>query len=286
MKKERGLGRGLSALIADDFQLDEKKEQSIVEILCSSIEPNQSQPRRVFEESALLELKESIRVHGVLQPILVRERNDGYELIAGERRWRASMMAGLEVIPAIVRFFSDEDSAAIALIENLQREDLNQIEEAYAYRELIDRFGFTQKTIATQITKSRVHVTNTLRLLQLPQPILEWVSTGDLSAGHGRALLGLETEDAQIMGARLSIERGFSVRQTEKWVRNAQAEPQKRKTKEKDIHIRAVEEDLENALGRKVRIQTSPSGQGTISLEFYNGEDLQHLIEWMGKTEK
>jgi ParB family chromosome partitioning protein len=286
MKKERGLGRGLSALIADDFQLDEKKEQKIVEISCSSIEPNQSQPRRVFEESALLELKESIRVHGVLQPILVRERNDGYELIAGERRWRASMMAGLEVIPAIVRFFSDEDAAAIALIENLQREDLNQIEEAHAYRELIDRFGFTQKTIATQITKSRVHVTNTLRLLQLPKPILDWVSTGDLSAGHGRALLGLETEDAQIMGAKVSIERGFSVRQTEKWVRNTQVEPKKKKIKEKDIHIRAVEEDLENALGRKVRIQTSPSGQGTISLEFYNGEDLQQLIEWMGKTEK
>ncbi|BES66826.1 stage 0 sporulation protein Spo0J [Gottschalkiaceae bacterium SANA] len=286
MKKERGLGRGLSALIADDFQLDEKKEQRIVEISCSSIEPNQSQPRRVFEESALLELKESIRVHGVLQPILVRERNDGYELIAGERRWRASMMAGLEVIPAIVRFFSDEDSAAIALIENLQREDLNQIEEAHAYRELIDRFGFTQKTIASQITKSRVHVTNTLRLLQLPKPILEWVSKGDLSAGHGRALLGLETEDAQIKGAKLSIERGFSVRQTEKWVRNAQIVSPKRINKEKNIHVRAVEEDLENALGRKVRIKTSPSGQGTISLEFYNGEDLQHLIEWMGKTEK
>ena len=286
MKKERGLGRGLSALIADDFQLDEKKEQRIMEISCSSIEPNQSQPRRIFEEIALLELKESILVHGVLQPILVRERNDGYELIAGERRWRASMMAGLDVIPAIVRFFSDEDSAAIALIENLQREDLNQVEEAHAYRELIDRFGFTQKTIATQITKSRVHVTNTLRLLQLPESILNWVSIGDLSAGHGRALLGLETADAQVMGAKLSIERGFSVRQTEKWVRSAQIEPKKRKIKEKDIHIRAVEENLENTLGRKVRIQESSSGKGTISLEFYNGEDLQHLIEWMGKNEK
>ena len=286
MKKERGLGRGLSALIADDFQLDEKKEQRIMEISCSSIEPNQSQPRRNFEETALLELKESILVHGVLQPILVRERNEGYELIAGERRWRASMMAGLDVIPAIVRFFSDEDSAAIALIENLQREDLNQVEEAHAYRELIDRFGFTQKTIATQITKSRVHVTNTLRLLQLPESILNWVSIGDLSAGHGRALLGLETADAQVMGAKLSIERGFSVRQTEKWVRSAQIEPKKRKIKEKDIHIRAVEENLENTLGRKVRIQESSSGKGTISLEFYNGEDLQHLIEWMGKNEK
>ena len=286
MKKERGLGRGLSALIADDFQLDEKKEQRIMEISCSSIEPNQSQPRRIFEEIALLELKESILVHGVLQPILVRERNDGYELIAGERRWRASMMAGLDVIPAIVRFFSDEDSAAIALIENLQREDLNQVEEAHAYRELIYRFGFTQKTIATQITKSRVHVTNTLRLLQLPESILNWVSIGDLSAGHGRALLGLETADAQVMGAKLSIERGFSVRQTEKWVRSAQIEPKKRKIKEKDIHIRAVEENLENTLGRKVRIQESSSGKGTISLEFYNGEDLQHLIEWMGKNEK
>ncbi len=286
MKKERGLGRGLSALIADDFQLDEKKEQRIVEISCSSIEPNQSQPRRIFAEEALSELKESILVHGVLQPILVRERPNGYELIAGERRWRACMMAGIEVIPAIVRVFSDEDSAAIALIENLQREDLNQIEEARAYRELIDRFGFTQKTIASQITKSRVHVTNTLRLLQLPKPVLDWVSAGDLSAGHGRALLGLETEDEQILGAKLSIAKGFSVRQIEKWVRSAQTEPKKRKIKEKDIHIRAVEENLENALGRKVRIQAASSGKGTISLEFYNGEDLQHLIEWMEKNEK
>lgn len=286
MKKERGLGRGLSALIADDFQLDENKEQRIEEISCSLIEPNQSQPRRVFAEEALSELKDSILVHGVLQPILVRERNKGYELIAGERRWRASMMAGLERIPAIVRSFSDEDSAAIALIENLQREDLNQVEEARAYRELIDRFGYTQKTIASQITKSRVHVTNTLRLLQLPKTVLDWVSAGDLSAGHGRALLGLETEDQQIMGAKLSIAKGFSVRQTEKWVRSAQASPRKRKIKEKDIHIQAVEENLENLLGRKVRIQAASSGKGTISFEFYNEEDLQHLIDWMETNEK
>ncbi len=286
MKKERGLGRGLSALIADDFQLDESKEQRIVEISCSSIEPNQSQPRRVFAEEALSELKDSILVHGVLQPILVREQNEGYELIAGERRWRASMMAGLESIPAIVRSFSDEDSAAIALIENLQREDLNQVEEARAYRELINRFGFTQKTIASKITKSRVHVTNTLRLLQLPKTVLDWVSNGDLSAGHGRALLGLETEDEQIMGAQLSISKGFSVRQTEKWVRSAQVKPSKRKIKEKDIHIQAVEETLENLLGRKVRIQAASSGKGTISLEFYNEEDLQHLIDWMEINEK
>jgi len=286
MKKERGLGRGLSALIADDFQLDEGNKQRIEEISCSLIEPNQSQPRRVFAEEALSELKDSILVHGVLQPILVRERNEGYELIAGERRWRASMMAGLERIPAIVRSFSDEDSAAIALIENLQREDLNQVEEARAYRELIDRFGFTQKTIASKITKSRVHVTNTLRLLQLPKTVLNWVSDGDLSAGHGRALLGLETEEQQIQGAKLAIAKGFSVRQTEKWVRSVQAGPQKRKIKEKDIHVQAVEENLENILGRKVRIQAASSGKGTISLEFYDEEDLQHLIDWMEIQDK
>jgi len=281
MKKERGLGRGLSALISDDYQLDEKTEQKVVEIPCSSIEPNQSQPRRVFQEEALHELKESIQTHGVLQPILVRKNGEGYEIIAGERRWRASMMAGLEVIPALIREFSDEDSAAIALIENLQREDLNQVEEALAYRELIDRYGFTQKTIAAQVTKSRVHVTNTLRLLQLPKQVLDWVSSGDLTAGHGRALLGLETAEDQIYGAKQAMDKGFSVRQMERWVRSAQSEPKKAKKKEKDIHIQAVEENLENVLGRKVRIQAASSGKGTISLEFYNDEDLQHLIEWM-----
>ena len=281
MKKERGLGRGLSALIADDYQLDENAEQKVVEIACSSIAPNQSQPRRVFQEEALQELKDSILTHGVLQPILVRKNGKGYEIIAGERRWRASMMAGLEVIPALIREFSDEDSAAIALIENLQREDLNQVEEALAYRELIDRYGFTQKNIATQVTKSRVHVTNTLRLLQLPKQVLDWVSSGDLSAGHGRALLGLETPEDQIYGAKQAMDKGFSVRQMERWVRSAQAEPKKTKKKEKDIHIQAVEENLENVLGRKVRIQAASSGKGTISLEFYNDEDLQHLIEWM-----
>ena len=281
MKKERGLGRGLSALIADDYQLDENAEQKVVEIACSSITPNQSQPRRVFQEEALQELKDSILTHGVLQPILVRKNGKGYEIIAGERRWRASMMAGLEVIPALIREFSDEDSAAIALIENLQREDLNQVEEALAYRELIDRYGFTQKNIATQVTKSRVHVTNTLRLLQLPKQVLDWVSSGDLSAGHGRALLGLETPEDQIYGAKQAMDKGFSVRQMERWVRSAQAEPKKTKKKEKDIHIQAVEENLENVLGRKVRIQAASSGKGTISLEFYNDEDLQHLIEWM-----
>ncbi len=281
MKKERGLGRGLSALIADDYQLDENTEQKVSEIPCSSITPNQSQPRRVFQEEALQELKDSILTHGVLQPILVRKNGSGYEIIAGERRWRASMMAGLEVIPALIREFSDEDSAAIALIENLQREDLNQVEEALAYRELIDRYGFTQKNIATQVTKSRVHVTNTLRLLQLPKQVLDWVSSGDLSAGHGRALLGLETPEDQIHGAKQAMDKGFSVRQMERWVRSAQAEPKKTKKKEKDIHIQAVEENLENVLGRKVRIQASSSGKGTISLEFYNDEDLQHLIEWM-----
>lgn len=283
MKKERGLGRGLSALISDDYQLDGNEGQKVLEIPCSAIEPNQSQPRRVFQEDALKELKESIQVHGVLQPILVRKNGNGYEIIAGERRWRASMMAGLEVIPALIRDFSDEDSAAIALIENLQREDLNQVEEALAYRELIDRYGFTQKTIASQVTKSRVHVTNTLRLLQLPKQVLDWVSSGELSAGHGRALLGLETQDEQVYGAKQAIEKGYSVRQMEKWVRNSHAEPKKKK-KEKDIHIQAVEENLENMLGRKVRIQASATGRGTISLEFYNDEDLQHLIEWLETT--
>jgi ParB family chromosome partitioning protein len=254
----------------------------------NDIEPNRDQPRRVFDEKALEELAKSIKENGVLQPLLVRPMRDGsYQLVAGERRWRASRMAGLHEVPVTVREMTDEEASVFALIENLQREDLNPVEEAEGLKSLIESYGFTQEEAADRVGKSRTAVTNTLRLLKLPSPVLQMLGDGKITAGHARALLGLDEEKEMLRIAETTVAQELSVRQVEKMVKYAnqgeKAKPKKR-DKKRDKYYDEVEIALTNVLGRKVKIYLSPSGhKGTLEFEFFGKEDLTKLAKELDK---
>jgi ParB family chromosome partitioning protein len=254
------------------------------EIPIEMIDPGSLQPRSVFDAAKLEELAKSIRANGVVQPVLVRRKGNRFELIAGERRWRAAEIAGLTRIPAVVRNVPDDSVLEIALIENIQREDLNPIEEGRAYKKLIDTLGLTQETVAERVGRDRSYITNYLRLLKLPEDIQELVQAGRLSAGHARTLLGVEHLDIQRRIARKIIEQDLSVRATEQLVRLANAKAEKPTVKasrasiERDPNVRAAETKLQRRFGTKVRInQTANSSSGTIELEFYNQTDLDRL---------
>lgn len=271
----QALGRGLEALIPP-----EKPGPRAVEIPLTEIHPNPLQPRRRFDDNKLEDLAASIRGHGVLAPVIVRQSQDGYELIAGERRVRAAGRAGLERIPAVVRDASNAEMLEVALIENLQREDLNPVEEAEVYRRLVEEFGLTQEDVATRVGRDRASVANTLRLLKLPTRIQEDLIEGTLSAGHGRALLGLEGQVYQLKARESIIRRSLSVRATELLVKRLKAGPVERHQKltRHGPELASVEEQLRRVLATKVRIVRS-GRRGRIEVEFYSDEDLDRLIQ-------
>ena len=268
-----------------DKKKEEQKDEQTIQVKISQIVPNQSQPRKQFDEESLETLADSIRQFGILQPLLVRKKGRYYELVAGERRWRAARMAGLKEVPVILRPFTVQDAAAIALIENIQREDLNPIEEAEAYRRLIDEFGLTQEEAAARVSRSRTAVTNSLRLLRLTEPVREMVIKGELTMGHARALLALENEKQQNDTAALIVRRRLSVRDTEKLIRKM-LEPEKQETDRKpawdsqlESALHALEEGFKRRLGTRVRIRQTGREQGKIEIEYYSMSDLDRLSD-------
>lgn len=276
--KKGGLGKGMSALIYDNAM--EPTSGESVRLSINEIEPNRDQPRKIFEEQALAELSASIKEHGVLQPLLVRPMADGsYRLVAGERRYRAARMAGVTEVPVTIREMTDEEESIFALIENLHREDLNAIEEAQGIKTLIDTFGFTQEEAAQKVGKSRTAVTNSLRLLNLPEDISNLVRDGKISMGHARALLSLEDTAEASRVAQLVVKDGISVRDVERLAKSAQKtkkSPEKRE-KKRDIFYDEVEIALSKMLGRKVKVFVSKGGSGTLEVEFFSKSDLEKL---------
>ncbi len=273
------LGRGLAALLSAE-QTGSAEDPD--EIAIDSVEPSSMQPRTRFDEARLEELAKSIRANGVVQPLLVRRKGSNYELIAGERRWRAAQLAGLTHVPVVVRSVPDEKVLELSLIENIQREDLNPIEEAQAYKKLIDSIGLTQESLAERVGRDRSYITNYLRLLRLPQDIQRLIEEGKLSTGHARTLLGTSDSDTQRRIARRIIERGLSVRETERLVRELDgpgSKPRVAKPKDNDPNVRAAETKLRRHLGTQVRITQNQNGQsGRIEIEFYNPADLERLF--------
>ncbi len=286
MAKKGGLGRGMDALFLDNSATENENSATMLSI--NEVEPNRNQPRKNFSEKGLEELAKSIEQNGIIQPILVRPMSDGsYQLIAGERRWRAARMAGLHEVPVTIREMTDEEASVFALIENLQREDLNPVEEAEGLKSLIETYGFTQEEAADKVGKSRTAVTNTLRLLKLPSPVLQMLGDGKISAGHARALLGLDEEKEMLRIAETTVAQELSVRQVEKIVKYAnqgeKAKPKKR-DKKRDKYYDEVEIALTNVLGRKVKIYLSPNGnKGTLEFEFFGKEDLTKLAKELDK---
>ena len=275
----KALGRGLGALLSSDRTIDLGSEPTEVDL--DSIVPGSMQPRTRFDEESLEKLAESIRSHGIVQPLLVRRRGDGFELIAGERRWRAARLAGMTRVPVVVKEVPDENLLEIALIENIQRENLNAIEEAQAYRKLIETVGLTQEALASRVGRDRSYITNYLRLLRLPDDLQQLVIEGRLSTGHARTLLALTHVDLQRRLARQIIDGGLSVRATEQLVQRATEEKPARQPRTPvsvDPNVRAAETKLRRALGTQVRIlQTAEGGRGKIEISFFDSRDLDRI---------
>lgn len=274
---KRGLGKGLDALFADNAA--DTETGGAVTLKISEIEPNRGQPRKNFDENSLAQLADSIKQHGVLQPLVVRPiPGGGYQLVAGERRWRASRMAGLTEVPVIIKDLSDEQVMAIALIENLQREDLNPIEEANGYKQLMETFNLTQDEVSQRVGKSRPVIANALRLLSLPDEVLKMVEDGRLSQGHARTLLALENKADIKKVADEVIAKGLSVREVEKLVKRLQGgvPPSRKPAARGGVLESEVERCLTERLGRKVSVVTGKN-KGVIQIEFYGEEDLKEL---------
>ena len=281
-KKKSGLGKGLDALFLDNAV--EETQSSAVRLSINEITPNRAQPRKIFDEDALAELAASIAAHGVLQPLLVRPLADGsYQLIAGERRWRASRMAGLTEVPVVIREMSDSEAMELALVENLQREDLNPIEEAMGFRLLMDTYALTQEQAAERVGKSRPAVANALRLLALPQEVLSLVETGALSAGHARTLLALPEKEDVIALAQEIVRDGLSVRETERRVKNMTAPKRIRAVQKRDTFFDEAELSMSQFLGRKAKIRLQGKEKGSLEIEFFSKEDLTKLLNSFDK---
>lgn len=282
MAIRRGLGKGLNAIIGEAMLEEERHDLRGMEIPLERLSANPFQPRAEFDAEKLEELAESIRAHGVLQPIVVRRFGEDYQIIAGERRWRAAQIAGLTAIPAVVRELEDAGMIQVALIENLQREDLNPIEEAAAYRKLMDEFDMTQEQLSAALGKSRSTIANAVRLLNLPDEVQEHVVQGRLSGGHARCLLAVAGADLQLRLANEIIERGLSVRQTEELVkklaRNVSRETIENAPSAPDPNVVAVMRHLSERLGTKVKI-TGSSGKGKLEIEYYSVDDLERILD-------
>lgn len=287
--KKKGLGKGLDALFSDSeieitempVNKEENKEAKGIEYIdLNEIKPNGNQPRKSFDGEKLEELAVSIKEHGLIQPVILRKAAIGYEIVAGERRWRASRIAQLKEIPCIIKELTDEENMLFAIIENMQREDLNPIEEAEGLNQMIHTFGLTQEQVSKSIGKSRPYITNSLRLLKLPEEVRNMVSSGQLSMGHARALAGMEDLEKQIQIANYAVEEGISVREIEKLIKdmlNSKKKSAKRKI-EKTADVKRLEEDLKTVLGTRVLLNQKGK-KGKIEIEYYSREELERLIE-------
>lgn len=292
-KQERGLGRGLDALFAG--AMEDGDNNRVIEVDIKDIVAKADQPRRKFEQESLQELADSLKEHGVLQPLLVRKHGKRYEIVAGERRWRAAEMIGIEKVPVLVKEIDDIEAAEISLIENLQREDLSLIEEARAYRQMIERYGYTQELLSKKLGKSRTHVTNTMRIMNLPEEVLAMIDAGKVSAGHARALLSMGSVDQQIAVANQIVEQGLSVRAVEEKAR--QKKTGTRTVKKVEIidlpdidasdlakrrpEILELEDRMQERWGTRVDIKPAQQG-GKILISYYNDDDLNRIIELLG----
>ena len=280
-KKMSGLGKGLGALMLENAT-DEMLTEN--ELPINEIIPNRDQPRKTFDEAALEELAQSIKQHGVLQPLLVRPiPSGGYQLVAGERRWRACRIAGLNKVPVVIKELTDTETMEIAIIENLQREDLNPIEEAEGPQAVIDKCGYTQEEVAVSVGKSRPAIANSLRLLRLPQEVRDMTKNGDISAGHARALLAFDNEAMMLEAAKNIVSNKMTVRDVERLAKIKETdEPRRRRTRRRDSFYDEVELSLSETLGRKVKVYTG-RGSGTLEIEFYSQEDLKELANKLGE---
>lgn len=292
----RGLGKGLDSLIPNavgeakvkkentQAVVSEKGPETIVKI--TKVEPNREQPRKSFDEDALQELADSIKQFGLLQPILVQDRKDYYEIIAGERRWRAAKLAGLKEVPVIIRNYTEQEIVEISLIENIQREDLNPIEEAQAYKRLLTEFNLKQDEVAERVSKSRAAVTNSIRLLKLSDDVQRMVIDEMISTGHARALLAVEDPEEQYSLAQKIFDEKLSVRDVEKLVKNLHkpAKPKKLDDKALQLIYQDIEEKLKQKLSTKVSVSSKGDGAGKIEIEFYNHEDLDRLLDMIGNN--
>jgi len=286
--QKKGLGRGLSALIpsAPETNIESRDPRATLEVAVDRITASPFQPRRTFDEAKIEELAASIRNQGIIQPLVVRPKSDGFELIAGERRWRAAMKAGLSRVPVVVRDASDHEALQLALVENLQREDLNPIEEASGYRRLQEEFRWSQEEMAEKVGKSRPAITNSLRLLALPAEVQQEVTAGNLPAGQARALLGLHTEALIVSACRDVIAKGLSTRETEKMVRLLiMGRKRRRQVPLIDPDLKSIVENLQRSLGTRVRlIPKARSTKGKIEIEYYALADLERIIQTITKT--
>lgn len=286
----RGLGKGLDSLIPASAGINkseskgkekssEKGQETLVKI--TMVEPNRDQPRKNFDEDALLELSESIKQFGLLQPILVQDKKDHYEIIAGERRWRASKLAGLKEVPVIIKNLTDQEIVEISLIENIQREDLNPIEEALAYKRLLNEFHLKQDEVAERVSKSRTAVTNSMRLLKLSEDVQQMVIDEMISTGHARALLAIEDLEKQYVYAQKIFDEKLSVRETEKLMKNLDKPVKQKKEKPKNLDFiyQDIEEQLKTSLGTKVSVSSKENGSGKIEIEFYSSEELDRIVD-------
>ena len=293
--KNRGLGRGLDALFADQAPVVQPEEtvkaptmadeeNAVVYININDIKPNENQPRKVFNEEKISERSDSILEHGIIQPLVVRKSSTGYEIVAGERRWRAARKAALKEVPCLIRKFNDEENMLIAIIENMQREDLNPIEEAEGLNQMIKTYGLTQEEVSKSVSKSRPYITNALRLLKLPPQIQDLVTEGKISTGHARALISISDKKLQAELCRKIIEDGLSVRKIEQLVQAA-GKPKKRPVKKvKSADTVHVENELKNIFGTRVSIEQKGK-KGKIELEYYSAEELNRLIELLKSVE-
>lgn len=302
-KKAKGLGKGLDALFGDvevtPVKSANKKESSkqakadtaakksdeteasqggVLYIDINDIKPNTGQPRKHFDEEKLEELASSIQQHGLIQPIVLRKLKTGYEIVAGERRWRACRIVGLKEVPCIVKELTDEENMLLAIIENMQREDLNPIEEAEGLKQMIDTYGLTQEQVSYSVGKSRPYITNSLRLLKLPEEVRTLTASGEISVGHAKALAAVKDRDKQITLAKKTAKDGLSVRQIELMAKETKAPARKAPKVKKSADEKKIEEDMKNALGTKVNLNRKGK-KGKIEIEFYSDEELERLIE-------
>ncbi|MCB7305079.1 ParB/RepB/Spo0J family partition protein [Bariatricus massiliensis] len=292
--KRSGLGKGLDSLIPDnksaktsrrgteDVKKDEIQSSGPIMMKINDVEPNREQPRKNFEEDALLELADSIKQFGILQPLIVQKRKDYYEIIAGERRWRAAKMAGIKEVPVIIKEYTNQEILEISLIENIQRENLNPIEEAMAFRKLLHEFNLKQDEVAERVSKSRTAVTNSMRLLKLNEKVQQMIIDDMISTGHARALLAIDDEEQQYMIANKIFDEKLSVRETEKLVKELK-NPKKEKPVKTEVKNTFVYEDLEekikNIIGTKVHVNHKTNGKGKIEIEYYSDNELERIFD-------
>lgn len=295
MARRGGLGKGLDSLIPETIKTTQPEKEKVVEkvvekivekpielkVKISKVGPNKEQPRKQFEEDSLMELADSIRQFGIIQPLIVQEKNGFYEIIAGERRWRAAKLAGLKEVPVIVKEYTDIEVVEISLIENIQRESLNPIEEAIAYKRLLEEFHLKQDEVAERVSKSRTTVTNSMRLLKLDERVQQMVIDDMLTTGHARALLGIEDPELQVTTAARVFDEKLSVREVEKIVKDIQkGKTEKKKEKVvQDFIYTDLEEKMKSVIGSKISINQKPKGNGKIEIEYYSKDDLERIID-------